>query len=125
MRDLVDRSKVSGLLKEAAWQSQLVGIDNTADGTAVQWTLAVEHESLRATSLCERLEALLREATGQTLVLRMIAADAGDSPARREARLKERMQAEAEEAVRNDPLIGDLMAQFPGARLVPGSVRPA
>ena len=34
-------------------------------------------------------------------------------------------QAEAERIIRDDPLVQTLLAQYRGARIVPGSVRPA
>ena len=42
-----------------------------------------------------------------------------DSPARREAAERERRQRQAEEAIRNDPLVQDLMSQFKSARTRP------
>jgi DNA polymerase III subunit gamma/tau len=37
---------------------------------------------------------------------------------------RERRQQEAERIIQNDPLVQDLLAQFPGARIVPGSIKP-
>ena len=47
-----------------------------------------------------------------------------DSPARREAAERERRQREAEDLIRNDPLVQEMLAQFPSARIVPGSIKP-
>jgi DNA polymerase-3 subunit gamma/tau len=47
-----------------------------------------------------------------------------DSPARRDAAERERRQRLAEDAIRNDPLVLDLMSQFKSARIVPGSIKP-
>jgi DNA polymerase-3 subunit gamma/tau len=47
-----------------------------------------------------------------------------DSPARRDAAERERRQRQAEAAIRNDPLVLDLMSQFKSARIVPGSIKP-
>jgi DNA polymerase-3 subunit gamma/tau len=47
-----------------------------------------------------------------------------DSPALREAAARERRQRDAERAIAEDPVVRELLAQFPGARVVPGSVKP-
>ena len=46
-----------------------------------------------------------------------------DSPALREAAERARRQAEAEQAIENDPLVRALMSQYKTARIVPGSVK--
>ena len=48
-----------------------------------------------------------------------------DSAARRDAAAKARAQEEAESIIRRDPLVTELLARFAGARIVPGSIRPA
>jgi DNA polymerase-3 subunit gamma/tau len=47
-----------------------------------------------------------------------------DSPAKREAAERDRRQREAEDLIRNDPLVQEMLAQFPSARIVPGSIKP-
>jgi DNA polymerase-3 subunit gamma/tau len=47
-----------------------------------------------------------------------------DSPARRDAAERERRQRQAESSIHSDPLVIDLMSQFKGARIVPGSIKP-
>jgi DNA polymerase-3 subunit gamma/tau len=47
-----------------------------------------------------------------------------DTPARRDAAERVRRQQEAEDLILNDPAVVRLMQQFPGARIVPGSVKP-
>jgi DNA polymerase III subunit gamma/tau len=47
-----------------------------------------------------------------------------DSVARREAWDRLRRQAEAEQLIRDDPAVQDLLAQFKTARIVPGTIKP-
>ena len=47
-----------------------------------------------------------------------------DSAALREAAARAQAQAEAEAAIRDDPLVQNLLREFKTARIVPGSVRP-
>ena len=47
-----------------------------------------------------------------------------DSVARREAWDRQRRQVEAEQIIRDDPAVQDLLSQFKTARIVPGSIRP-
>ena len=42
----------------------------------------------------------------------------------REAAERARRQRAAEDSMRNDPLVAELLAQFPGAQLVPGTIKP-
>ena len=89
------------------------------------WRLAVEREALRAPTLRDRLAAALADALGTPVRLDLVAAAASDSPARRDAAARARRQAEAEEVIRGDPVVLDLLASYPGARIVPGSIKPA
>jgi DNA polymerase-3 subunit gamma/tau len=52
------------------------------------------------------------------------AAVPADSPARRDAAERARRQRQAEDEIHGDPLVRELMAQFKGARIVPGSIKP-
>jgi DNA polymerase-3 subunit gamma/tau len=74
--------------------------------------------------LAVKLAEALRGHTGQPWSLKVFRGDVSDSLALRETRRRERRQARAEAMIRQDPLVQDLLNQFPGARLVPGSVRP-
>ncbi len=70
--------------------------------------------------LCQALVAGL----GQPLQLVLHAGVPQDSPSRRDAAERERRQRLAEAAIRNDPLVVELMSQFSTARIVPGSIKP-
>ncbi|HET7864656.1 MAG TPA: DNA polymerase III subunit gamma/tau [Burkholderiaceae bacterium] len=120
---LLERGAVTALVRELAWQSQCLAIDEAA--TPPRWTLQVERESLRQPALRERLEAALRECLGAAAALGVEAGPVTDSAARRDAAARAQAQARAEAIIRDDPAVVALMQQFKGARIVPGSVRPA
>jgi DNA polymerase III subunit gamma/tau len=119
---LNERQSIAALVRELAMQAQLV---EQHDGAQPQWRLRVERESLRAAGLVDKLRGALVQALGiDTLQLDVEAGAVTDSPARREAAERERRQREAETIIRNDPLVQELLAQFPSARIVPGSIKP-
>jgi DNA polymerase-3 subunit gamma/tau len=120
---LVAQGSVQALVRELAWSSGLIAIDTATRPTT--WRLAVEREPLRSSALRDRLAAALGTFLGEALQLELVAATPADSPALREAAERARLQAEAEATIRSDPVVRDLLAQFQGARIVPGSIRPA
>ncbi len=119
---LNQRQSISALVRELAMQAQLV---EQRDGAEPLWRLRVERESLRAPAHVEKLRAALAEALGiAPLKLEVEAGAVTDCVAKREAAERERLQREADEIIRNDPLVRDMLAQFPSARIVPGSIKP-
>jgi len=119
---LNQRQAVTALARELAMQAQLV---EQRDGAEPLWRLRVERESLRAAALVDKLRGALAEVLGiAPLKLEVEAGAVSDSPARREAAERERRQREAEDLIRNDPLVQEMLAQFPSARIVPGSIKP-
>jgi DNA polymerase-3 subunit gamma/tau len=115
---LSDAGAITTLTRELAWQAGLLRVEGS------RWTLQVERETLRAPALAERLAAALTDLTGEAVTLAVQPGVPADSPARREAAERERRQREAEATIRSDPLVQDLLAHFPGAQLVPGSIKP-
>ena len=114
---LVAAEAINALVRELALQSQLVARD------ADHWLLRVERESLNQPTARERLRAAL-EAAG---FARQITVEVGaviDSPARRNAHAAAERQRRAQEIVENDPYVQALVRDF-GARIVPGSIKPA
>jgi DNA polymerase-3 subunit gamma/tau len=99
-----------------------VQIDETAQPP--RWTLRLERESLRQPGHRDRLQEALSNLLGQPVQLELLAGAVGDSAARREAAARARAQALAEEEIRQDPLVLELLARYPGSRIVPGSIRP-
>ena len=110
-------------MRELALQAGLQRIDT--DTSPPQWrcaSSAIRCAPTRcATSWQQALAAELGEAAAAGA---RVAGVPGDSPARREAAERERRQREAEAAIRDDPLVRDLLAQFKSARIVPGSIKP-
>ncbi len=121
-RQLDTAGAISALARELAWQGSLLAVDDSA--SPPRWELAVERESLRTPALRDRLAAALLAELGHPVALELVAATPADNPARRDAAERERRQAAAEAAIRDDPLVRELLGQFAGARVVPGSVKP-
>jgi DNA polymerase-3 subunit gamma/tau len=119
---LAERSLVSALVRELAMQAELVAVQPQAEGEL--WQLRVERESLRAQPLRDKLQAALETLMQPAPRLEIAAGAVQDTPARRDAAAREQRQREAEEIIRNDPLVRELSAQFKTARLVPGSIKP-
>ncbi|MEN9420470.1 MAG: polymerase gamma/tau subunit DnaX, partial [Pseudomonadota bacterium] len=124
---LLEQGRLGGLARELALQGALVAAEDPAGpGAPAVWTLEVAHEPLRADSLAHKLcEALEPALGGMRVELHLVAGPADDSPSRREAAQRVRRQQAAEQAIHDDPVVLEVLAQFPGARIVPGSIRPA
>ena len=119
---LIAGGAVQALVRELAQQAGLERID--VDSVPPTWHLLVERDSLRTDALRDKLAQALAAELGEPLQLQLHARVPQDSPARRDAAERERRQREAEAAIRNDPLVLDLMSQFKSARIVPGSIKP-
>ena len=119
---LVRSGAVTALVRELAQQAGLERID--AGTQPPTWHLQVERDSLRTDALRDKLCQALVMALGEPVQLMLSSAVPQDSPARRDAAERERRQRQAEAAIRNDPLVLDLMSQFKSARIVPGSIKP-
>ncbi len=119
---LVHSGAVAALVRELAQQAGLERIDG--DTAPPTWHLQVKRDSLRTESLRDKLCQALGAELGEALQLALHAAVPQDSPARRDAAERQRRQRRAEEAIRSDPLVQELMSQFKTARIVPGSIKP-
>jgi DNA polymerase-3 subunit gamma/tau len=119
---LFERGSVAGLVRELAWQAECTGCDEV-DGQTV-WRLKVERESLRQPSHRDRLQAALAALFDRPQRLEVDAGVAVDSAARRDMAAKALRQAAAEDLIHADPVVRQLLATFPSARIVPGSIRP-
>ncbi|MBB6562416.1 DNA polymerase-3 subunit gamma/tau [Acidovorax soli] len=114
---LVAAEAVTALVRELALQSQLVARDGT------HWLLRVERESLNQPTARERLRSAL-EAAGHATQISVEVGVVIDSPARRNAAAAAERQRVAEEIVMNDPYVQTLLRDH-GAKIVPGSIKPA
>ena len=119
---LVQAGAIAALVRELAAQAGLDRIDESTQPPI--WHLLVERDSLRTDALRDKLRQALVAELGQPLQLQLHAQVPLDSPSRRDAAERERRQRQAEAAIRSDPLVVDLMAQFSTARIVPGSIKP-
>ena len=114
---------ISALVRELAMQSQCVASEPLPEG-GVGWTLRVERESLLGDALRDRLAQAVSQVSGQAATLQLERGVAHDTPAQREQRARELRQRQAEALIERDALVAELLNQYPGARIVPGSVRP-
>ncbi|MDP3619658.1 MAG: DNA polymerase III subunit gamma/tau [Ramlibacter sp.] len=115
--DLIAREAVTALVRELALQSQLMARDEG------HWMLRVERESLNQPASRERLTTALN-AAGHTVSLSVEVGPVTDSPARRNTAAAEKKQKAAEEVIHGDPFVQAMMRDF-GAKIVPGSIKPA
>jgi DNA polymerase-3 subunit gamma/tau len=122
IRPLISNGNIAALVRELALQAELVAID-TQEAPPL-WRLVIERESLRTDVLREKLQAALLFAGNAPLRLQVDSGAVADSIARRNAEAREAAQRDAEAVIRNDPAVRELMAQFPSARIVPGSIKP-
>ena len=72
----------------------------------------------------DKLAAALTAEVGVPVTLTLRAGVPDDSPAKRDALMRAQRQTRAEESIRTDPVVVELMNQFKGARVVPGSIKP-
>lgn len=117
VQQMVAAESITALVRELALQSQLVARDGG------HWLLRVERESLNQPTARERLRAAL-EAAGHATQISVEVGHVIDSPARRNAAAAAERQRRAEEIVNNDPYVQSLVRDY-GARIVPGSIKPA
>jgi DNA polymerase-3 subunit gamma/tau len=126
VRQVLAAGALTALARELALQSQCIAYQPTgADGSAARWLLRVERESLRQAGHLERLTKALRECGADPAAsVELEAGPVVDCVARRDAEAKARRQVRAEAAFSSDERVVNLLARYPTARVVPGSVRP-
>lgn len=117
VQQLVAAEAITALVRELALQSQLVARDGA------HWLLRVERESLNQATARERLRAALENA-GHASQISVEVGVVIDSPARRNAAAAAERQRRAEDIVANDPYVQSLVRDY-GAKIVPGSIKPA
>ena len=118
---MLQTASIVAMVRELAIQSQCVRIDDGA--TPPLWVLQVERDTLRSAAPCDKLEAALALHLGTALKLEVQAGPAQDTPAMRASAERVRRQREAEQIIADDPTVRTLLAQYSGARIVPGSVK--
>lgn len=119
VQSLVSSGCVQALARELALQSQLIA---RADDV---WHLRVPHATLAQDGPRERLRAVLAQRLGLGEGWRL-AVEVGPAPlslAEQQAAARRARQAQAEAAIRDDPLVQAMMRDY-GAIIVPGSIEP-
>jgi DNA polymerase-3 subunit gamma/tau len=112
---LVRAEAITALVRELALQSQLVARD------ADQWVLRVERESLKQGNLGERLAGAL-QSLGHAVRLVLEIGPVDDSAALRLAAQAAHRQRQAEQIIRDDPFVQQMMRDF-GGKIVPGTLK--
>ncbi len=113
---LVAAEAVTALVRELALQSQLIAQD------ASQWVLRVERESLKQGQAPERLATAL-QSLGHAVRLLVEIGPVDDCAALRHAAETARRQREAEQIIRDDPFVQQMVRDF-GGKIVPGTLKP-
>ena len=116
------RNSITALVRELAMQAQCVA--SMEEGGGSRWRLRVERESLRGDMHRERLAQALSQLLEHTAVIELEGGAAVNTPAQRDQAARERRQRAAEDLIQRDPLVVSTLAQYPGARIVAGSIRP-
>lgn len=119
---LHSRGLITALVRELAVQSQCLA--HQSQGQAEHWRLRVERVSLMGEMHRDRLQQALSTLSGKEVQLELEQGVAMNTPAQRDLAAREARQRAAEALVAADPLVRRLVAEHPGARILPGSVRP-
>jgi DNA polymerase-3 subunit gamma/tau len=115
---LVTRLPVQGLPRQLAAQAELVAVDGDA------FRLRVPNRTLADANNIERLRNGLSQYFGRPIRISVdVGATAGPTAAAIAAQAQADRQRRAEDAIRNDPTVQQLIQQF-GAQIDPSSIRP-
>lgn len=113
---------ITALVRELAVQSQCVA--QRQEGALSTWHLHVPRASLCGDMHKDRLTQALAQVLGCDVQLHVEQGTAVNTPAQRDLAAREARQHAAEALIEGDALVRALLAQYPGARIVPGSVAP-
>lgn len=113
---------ITALVRELAVQSQCVA--QRQEGALSLWHLQVPRASLCGDMHKDRLTQALAQVLGCEVQLQVVQGAAVNTPAQRDLAAREARQHAAEALIEGDALVRGLLAQYPGARIVPGSVAP-
>lgn len=113
---------ISALVRELAVQAQCLA--RKVEGARETWLLRVERVSLMGDMNRDRLSQAIATLTGRDVRVELEHGEAINTPAQRDLAAREARQRAADAAMAADPLVRRLLAEHPGARILPGSVRP-
>jgi len=117
---LIERANLRGPLGQLAQNASMRGVD----GETMTLVLKPAYMHLAVEPLTGQMEERLTKAVGRRIRLRFIADHAaGETPAERAAQMRDARQADAIDAIGNDPLVQALQRDF-GARVIPQSIKP-
>jgi DNA polymerase-3 subunit gamma/tau len=117
---LIEQANLRGPLGQLAQNASMRGID----GETMTLVLKPAYMHLAVEPLTGQMEERLTKAVGRRIRLRFIADHAaGETPAERAAQMRDARQADAVDAIGNDPLVQALQRDF-GARVIPQSIKP-
>ncbi len=122
VKQLSEQGSVTALVRELAHQAGLQSVDDLA--SPQRWMLLVAREPLRNPLLADKLAAALTTQLGFAVTLDLQAGWPQDSPSLRDAAERQRRQTAAEDCIEHDPVVLELLQQFKGSRIVPGSIKP-
>ncbi|HEY4146198.1 DNA polymerase III subunit gamma/tau [Pinirhizobacter sp.] len=117
---LIERANLRGPLGQLAQNASM----REVDGETMTLVLKPAYMHLAVEPLTGQMEERLTKAVGRRIRLRFIADHAaGETPAERAAQVRDARQADAVQAIGNDPLVQALQRDF-GARVIPQSIKP-
>jgi DNA polymerase-3 subunit gamma/tau len=119
---MVSRNSITALVRELAMQAQCIA--TMEEGGGSRWRLRVERESLRVDQLRDRLILALSQLLEHEAVIELEGGPTVNTPAQRDQAARERRQRAAEDLIQGDALVQSVLTQYPGARIVAGSIRP-
>jgi len=120
VRALLAADAIAAMPRALALQSQCLELDAGEQ----RIVLRTDSDSLRNPAHAQKLQAALAQQLGHAVEIELQAGAVTDSVALRDSAERRRRQAEAERAIHDDPLVVQLTARFPGARIVPGTIKP-
>ncbi|HMH69687.1 MAG TPA: DNA polymerase III subunit gamma/tau [Pinirhizobacter sp.] len=117
---LIERANLRGPLGQLAQNASMRGVD----GEIMTLVLKPAYMHLAVEPLTGQMEERLTKAVGRRIRLRFVADHAaGETPAERAAQMRDARQADAVDAIGNDPVVQALQRDF-GARVIPQSIKP-
>ena len=117
---VLDALELTGMTRELAAH----GLPTQIDGYRIELTVSSQAETLIADVHVQRMESALARVLGADFKVRILAGDpGGETPSMRAQREREERQAQAVDAIENDPGIALLRERF-GALVQSESIRP-
>ena len=117
---VLDALELTGMTRELAAH----GLPTQIDGYRIELTVSPQAETLIADVHVQRMESALARVLGAGFKVRIVAGDpGGETPSMRAQREREERQAQAVDAIENDPGIALLRERF-GASVQSESIRP-